>query len=62
MLKLSLLCHLYFLASSLSPRRLLLKREQNVVLAEMESDYETTNYVMIADRQQLEAFVKERVS
>ena len=60
MLKLSLLCHLYFLASSLSPRRLLLKREQNV--AEMESDYETTNYVMIADRQQLEAFVKERVS
>jgi hypothetical protein len=60
MLKLSLLCHLYFLASSLSPRRLLLKREQNV--AEMESDYETTDYVMIADRQQLEAFVKERVS
>ena len=60
MLKLSLFCHLYFLASSLSPRRLLLKREQNV--AEMESDYETTDYVMIADRQQLEAFVKERVS
>ena len=60
MLKLSLLCHLYFLASSLSPRRLLLKREQNV--AEMESDYETTDYVMIADSQQLEAFVKERVS
>ena len=60
MLKLSLLCHLYFLASFLSPRRLLLKREQNVV--EMESDYETTDYVMIADRQQLEAFVKERVS
>ena len=60
MLKLSLLCHLYFLASSLSPRRLLLKRVQNV--AEMESDYETTDYVMIADRQQLEAFVKERVS